>query len=42
MAGVSINFLSQLEGGRKQPSFEVIDRLAAALGIKAFQLFVVT
>lgn len=38
-AGVSINFLSQIEGGRKLPSFDVIDSLAAALKVPVFQLF---
>ena len=39
-ADISIPFLAQIEGGSRGPSLEVIEKLASALGLKAFQLLV--
>ncbi len=39
-AGISIPFLSDIERGNKWPSAETISKIAQALKIKPFQLFV--
>ena len=38
--GISVNFLSSIEGAKKFPSPKVIDRFAESLGLPAYQLFV--
>ena len=40
LAGISNNFLSQVEGGKKFPSPKVMDRLALALKVQPFELFI--
>lgn len=37
--GISINFLSQIEGGKKFPSDGVIDKFAEALQVPPHELF---
>jgi transcriptional regulator with XRE-family HTH domain len=38
-ADISINFLGDIERGKKWPHPDTLSRLAEALGIKAFELF---
>ena len=40
-AGISTPFVAMIEVSRKFPSPEMLDRLAKALGIEAYQLFIV-
>ncbi len=38
-ANINKNYLSDLENGRRNPSFEILEKLAVALGISLSDLF---
>lgn len=38
-AGISYPYLSEIENGKKKPAYEVLSRLAAALGVEPTKLF---
>ncbi len=38
-ANINKNYLSDLENGRRNPSFEILEKLAVALGISLSELF---
>jgi len=40
MCDTTSNYIGQIEMGRRIPSFEKIDKIASALGISSFELFV--
>jgi len=37
-AGLSLGYVAALEAGRRTPSFEVVERIAGALGIPSYRL----
>ena len=39
-AGLGYKHIADIERGQKAPSFDAIDRLAEALGVRAYELFV--
>jgi transcriptional regulator with XRE-family HTH domain len=39
LSGLSVDFLSLIERGRRSPSFQTIERLAEALQVKVKELF---
>jgi transcriptional regulator with XRE-family HTH domain len=41
-AGISIQYIAMIELSRQFPTPEVLDRIASALGIEAYQLFAVS
>jgi transcriptional regulator with XRE-family HTH domain len=41
MAGISTQYLAMIEISRKFPTAEVLERLAGAMGIKVYELFLI-
>jgi transcriptional regulator with XRE-family HTH domain len=41
MAGISTQYLAMIEIARKFPTAEVLERLAGAMGIKVYELFLI-
>lgn len=40
LSGISADYLSEIERGRKTPSFKRLDLIASALNIEVYKLFI--